>query len=99
MQRRDDGLAVDRAQRLRRDVLGEQELEPVEELGGRGLLLQPRHLAHLEEHLHRLERRQVLLDADRELVALQLEEEVDQHCLGRKYLRPELDACARSNRA
>src|SRR5882724_1102959 len=49
VQRRDDGLAVLRAQRVGRDVLGEEELQPVEELRGRGLLLQARDLAHLEE--------------------------------------------------
>src|SRR5579862_99621 len=54
VERRDDGLAVLRAQRVRRNILGEQELQPVQQLGGRGLLLQARHLAHLEEDFHRL---------------------------------------------
>src|SRR5471032_1724870 len=54
VQRRDDGLAVLGVQRFGRDVLGEQQLEPVEQLRGGGLLLQARHLAHFEEHFHRL---------------------------------------------
>ena len=62
MQRRDQQLLVRAVQRLRRDVLREQELEPVEELRGRRLLLQPRHLAQVEEHLERLGQ-QLLLEA------------------------------------
>src|SRR5690349_3647907 len=50
VQGRDEGLAVLRVQRLGRDVLGEKELEPVEQLRGRGFLLEARHLAHLEKH-------------------------------------------------
>ena len=41
-------------QRLRRNVLGEQQLQPVEELGGRRLLLQSGHVAQLEEDFERL---------------------------------------------
>src|SRR6185295_19711276 len=40
VERRDDGLALVRAQRLGRKVLGEQELQPVEQLRGRRLLLE-----------------------------------------------------------
>src|SRR5262245_53211480 len=54
VQRRDDRLAVLGAQRFRGDVLGQQELQPVEQLAGGGLLLQPRHLAHLEKDFERL---------------------------------------------
>src|SRR6266700_6375461 len=53
MEGRDNGLAVLGSQGVGRDVLGEQELQPVEQLGGRGLLLQAGHFAHLEEHLER----------------------------------------------
>ena len=37
------------AQGLGGDVLGDEELQPVEQFRGRGLLLQARHLAHLQE--------------------------------------------------
>src|SRR5207249_3094721 len=47
VQRRNDGPAVLAPQRLGRDVLGEQELQPVEQLRGRGLFLQARDFAHL----------------------------------------------------
>ena len=42
VQRRDQHLLVGALQRLGRNVLGEQQLQPVEELGGRRLLLQAR---------------------------------------------------------
>src|SRR5712675_812358 len=51
---RDDRLAVLGPQGVGRDVLGEQELQPVEQLRGRGLLLESGHFAHLEEHLERI---------------------------------------------
>src|SRR5688500_16511798 len=60
VQRRDDGLAVLGAQRFGRDVLGKQQLQPVEELGGGRLFLQPGHRAHLEEHFHRLAQQRLL---------------------------------------
>src|ERR1019366_9490513 len=62
VQRRDDGLLVLAAQGFGRDVVGEQELQPVEQLGSRRFLLQSRHFAHFEEHLQRLAQ-QMLLDA------------------------------------
>src|SRR5439155_17481145 len=45
VQGRDDRLAVLRAQRVWRNVLGEQQLQPVEELRGGGLFLQARDFA------------------------------------------------------
>src|SRR6266581_2048880 len=57
---RDNGLAVLAAERLGRDVLGEQELQPVEELGGRGLFLQARDFAHLEERFERFAQERLL---------------------------------------
>src|SRR4051794_34615935 len=54
VQRRDELARVALAQLLGADVLREQQLQPVEELGGGGLLLQPRHLADLEEDAQRL---------------------------------------------
>src|SRR5713101_13122 len=68
VQRRDDGLAVFGSQGVGRNVLGEQELQPIEQLGGRGLLLEAGHFAHFEEHFERfakerfLESRKVHLD-------------------------------------
>src|SRR5437762_5790846 len=53
VERRNHDLLVGAAKRLGRDVLGEQELEPVEELGSRRFLLQARHFAQLEENLQR----------------------------------------------
>ena len=50
------------AQRLVVDVLDHQQLQPVEQLGGRRLLLQARHLAHVVEDAQRLGD-QLLLDA------------------------------------
>ncbi|CAG9215594.1 hypothetical protein BGLA2_2490011 [Burkholderia gladioli] len=61
-QRRHHQLVVGRAQRLGRDVLGQQQLEPVEQFGGRRFLLEPRHAAQLEEALER-GAHQRLLDA------------------------------------
>src|SRR5262252_1150723 len=43
------GLAF--AQRLGRNILVEQQLDPVEQLRGGGFLLDARHLAHVVEHL------------------------------------------------
>src|SRR5882762_1752280 len=60
VQRRDDGLAVLGSQGVGRNVLGEQELQPVEQLGGRGLFLQTRHLAHLEEDFERFAKERLL---------------------------------------
>src|SRR6266704_5886465 len=60
VQRRDDGPAVLGSQGVGRDVLGEQELQPVEQLGGRGLLLEAGHFAHLEEHLERFAKQRFL---------------------------------------
>src|SRR6266704_1066382 len=57
---RDNGLAVPAPERLGRDVLGEQELQPVEELGGRGLFLQARDFAHLEERFERFAQERLL---------------------------------------
>src|SRR5688572_32072262 len=47
-------LALVGAQRFGRDVLRHQQLDPVEKLRGRGLRLQARHLAQLEERGERL---------------------------------------------
>src|SRR3989440_5129917 len=60
VQGRDDGLAVLGPQGVGRDVLGEQELQPVEQLGGRRLFLQAGRFAHLEEHLERLAKERFL---------------------------------------
>src|SRR3954452_12442250 len=49
VQRRDELPRIALAQLLGADVLGEQELEPIEELGGRGFLPQARDLADREE--------------------------------------------------
>src|SRR5213592_1129793 len=57
---RDNGLAVLGPQGVGRDVLREQELQPVEQLGGRGLFLQAGHLAHFEEHFERLAKERLL---------------------------------------
>src|SRR2546425_13294076 len=56
VQRRDDGLAVLGSQGVGRNVLGEQELQPIEQLGGRGLFLEAGHFAHFEEHFERFAR-------------------------------------------
>src|SRR5437870_5105412 len=60
VQRRDDGLAVLGPQGVGRDVLGEQELQPVEQLRGRGPLFEAGHFAHLEEHLERFAKQRFL---------------------------------------
>src|SRR5690242_19477669 len=60
MEGRNDGLAVHRSQGVGRDVLREEELQPVEQLGRRGLFLEARHFAHLEEHLERLAKERFL---------------------------------------
>src|SRR5216117_300390 len=60
MEGRDNGLAVLGPQGVGRDVLREQELQPVEQLGGRGLFLEAGHLAHLEEHFERLAKERLL---------------------------------------
>src|ERR1700722_19855827 len=68
VQRRDQFLDVALAQRLGRNVLIEQKLEPVEEFGSGRLLFQPRRLAQREERPHgfldqpRLDRRIVRFD-------------------------------------
>ncbi len=51
-QRRHHGLLVLGAQGFGRNVLGDQQLQPVDQLGGGGLLLQARHIAQLEEDFH-----------------------------------------------
>ena len=61
MQRRQRVARIVRVQRLGRDVFGQQQLEPVEQFRCRGLLLDARHVAHVEEQIHRI-RQQVLLD-------------------------------------
>src|SRR4029077_3398815 len=62
MQRRNELFRIALAQRLGADILDQQELEPVEKLRGRRLLLHPRNLADLVEQLERLGY-QALLDA------------------------------------
>src|SRR3984885_5127402 len=54
VQRRDQFLGVALAQRLWRDVLVEQKLEPVEQLRSRRFLFQSRRLAQREERPHGL---------------------------------------------
>ncbi len=54
MQRRDELARILLAQHLGRDVFHHQQLQPVEQLGGRGLLLQARHVADLVEIVERL---------------------------------------------
>src|ERR1700674_875076 len=51
IERRNRGLVPRSTQRLGRNVLGQQQLQPIQQLRGRGLLLQAGHLADLEEHL------------------------------------------------
>ena len=62
VQRRDQLARIALPQHFRRDVLVQQQLEPVEQLRGRRLLLQARHFAHLEEDPQRFFH-QALLDA------------------------------------
>src|SRR5438034_6397827 len=47
VQRRDQLFGVAGAQYLGRDVLDEEQLEPIEEFRGRGLFLQARHIANV----------------------------------------------------
>jgi hypothetical protein len=54
VQRRDELLGILGAQRVGRHVLDHQELQPVEQLGGRGLLLEARHFADVVEDVQRL---------------------------------------------
>src|SRR5258708_5448032 len=49
VERRDHGLGVLGPDRVRRQILDEQQLQPVQELGRARLLLQAGHLAQLEE--------------------------------------------------
>src|ERR1700692_3713613 len=53
VQRRNDHLLVRAPQRFRRNVFGQQELQPVEKLGGRWLFLQSGNIAQLEEDFER----------------------------------------------
>src|SRR5712691_1256420 len=46
VKRRDDGLALLAPQRVGWDVFGEQQLQPIEQLGGGRLFLQTRYFAH-----------------------------------------------------
>ena len=50
MQRRDQLARILLAQRLGRDILVEQQLDPVEQLRRRGFFLYPRDLAHVVEN-------------------------------------------------
>src|SRR5262249_11697757 len=61
VQRGNEFLRVALAQRLGSNVLDEQELEPIEQLGGWRLLLHSRHFADLIEQLERF-RYEALLD-------------------------------------
>src|SRR5690242_11072705 len=54
MQRRNERLAIRALERLGRDVFGEQQLEPIQQLGSRRLLLETGNLAQIEEDLERL---------------------------------------------
>src|SRR6185437_8700559 len=49
VQRRDQLARIALPQHLGRDVFVQQQLEPVQKLRGRGLLLQPRYFPNLEE--------------------------------------------------
>src|SRR5690606_32204798 len=53
VQRRQQLAVAVLAQGFRRQVFRHQQLEPVQQLGGGGLLLEPRYLTQLEEHLQR----------------------------------------------
>ena len=61
VQRRNDQLLLVGAQRFDRQVLDHQQLQPVQQLRGRGLLLQARDVPDLEEHVQCLSG-QVLAD-------------------------------------
>src|SRR5580704_16087629 len=54
IQGRDELLRIVAAQGLGRNVLGHEELDPIQELGGGRLLLQARRVANLEERRQRL---------------------------------------------
>src|SRR5687768_5928728 len=54
VQRRDELSRVALAQGFGADVLGEKQLEPIEQLRGRGFFLQPRRLADFEKDAQRL---------------------------------------------
>src|SRR5688572_32663791 len=54
VQRRNELLGILGAQRVGRHVLDHQELQPVEQLRRRGLLLQARHVADVVEDVQRL---------------------------------------------
>src|SRR5438876_4733829 len=54
VQRRDELLGILGAQRVGRHVLDHQQFQPVEQLRGRGLLLEARHLADVVEDVQRL---------------------------------------------
>src|SRR5687768_8318495 len=60
VQDRDRLLRIVRPQRFRRDVFGDEQLDPVEQLRGRRLLAEPGRLAHAEERRECL-REQLLL--------------------------------------
>ena len=49
-ERRHHGLVVLGLEHFGGDIFGQQEFEPVEQLGSRGLFLQARQVAHLEKH-------------------------------------------------
>src|SRR5687768_16934316 len=61
IERRNGFLRIVGAQRLRRDVFSNQQLDPVEQLGSRWLLFETRHLAYFEERRQGF-REQVLLE-------------------------------------
>eukprot|EP01107_Rhizomastix_libera_P006315 TRINITY_DN20421_c0_g1_i1.p4 TRINITY_DN20421_c0_g1~~TRINITY_DN20421_c0_g1_i1.p4 ORF type:complete len:110 (-),score=5.62 TRINITY_DN20421_c0_g1_i1:555-884(-) len=54
VQGRNAGAGILAAQGLGRNVLGQQQLEPVQQFRGGGLLLQPGHFAQAEEHFQGL---------------------------------------------
>src|SRR4051794_28872894 len=54
VQRRNQHFLIAAAQRFRRNVFREQELQPIEQLGSRWLLLETGHFAEREEDLKRL---------------------------------------------
>src|SRR5439155_20351100 len=60
VQRRNERLAIAALQRFGRNVFGQQQFEPVEELGGRRLLLEARHFAQVEEHFERFGEQRLL---------------------------------------
>src|SRR6185437_7849179 len=62
VERRDELGGIALAQGFGRDAVDEQQLDPVEQFRGRGLLLQARHLAHLVEEGERVAQ-QILLQA------------------------------------